>query len=154
MARRRDVTVVIGADKKWSLSGKTRDQLKMLQRLQAEGCEVKCLVGVSCADEYRAVGRNPFNGLGLLHAKVVHTDAGSVLGSCNWTTSSRANIEVGVHVKFTSQESRRLLAEWSRQIHAGMPLREAAQLAEQRARSASPLRGTQRSRSFQGVLAG
>ena len=86
-------------------------------------------------------------GLGLLHAKVVHTDGGSVIGSCNWTTSSRANIEVGVHVQFTSQESSRLLEEWGAQILEGMPLREAAQLAEQRARSASPLRGASRSRS-------
>ena len=146
-ARRRGVQVTIGSDKKWTLSGKTKDQLKMLLRLQAEGCEVRCLVGVSCGPEYRALGRAPYNGLGLLHAKVVHTDGGSVIGSCNWTTSSRANIEVGVHVKFTSQESSRLLDEWSAQILDGVPLREAAQLAEQRARSASPLRGASRSRS-------
>ena len=146
LARRRGVRVTVGSDKRWTLSGKTKNQLQMLLKLQAEGCEVRCLVGVSCGPEYRAVGRNPYNGLGLLHAKVVHTDVGSVIGSCNWTTSSRANIEVGVHVKLTSQESSRLSEEWAAQIEEGLPLREAAQLAEQRARSESPLREA-RSRS-------
>ena len=136
--------VRVGLDAKTTAGSKPRDQQQFAQQLQANKIEVSLIRGGALGPEYALVNR-PVSGWGIQHAKAALIGSDLILGSCNWTTSSRANIEVGVHVKFTSQESSRLSEEWGAQILAGMPLREAAQLAEQRARSASPLRGASRS---------
>ena len=98
-ARRRGVEVKIGVDRKSTLQGSTRDQLQRLKEMAAYGAEVRVCSGRGYGEEYRAVGRNPVGGLALQHGKVVLTESGALVGSCNWTTASRANHEVGVRME-------------------------------------------------------
>ena len=84
-AVRRGLGVRVGLDRRFTLSGKCRDQLQRAKQLYAEGAKVKLLDGGSLSGEYRQVGR-AVGGLGIAHAKVLHSDKGTVIGSCNWTT--------------------------------------------------------------------
>ena len=144
-ARRRNVEVRIGVDRKSTLQGTTRDQLQRLKEIAAHGAEVRVCSGRSYSDEYRAVGRAPVGGVGLQHSKVVLTEQTAMIGSCNWTTASRANHEVGLLVVLNAEEHERLKARLCKLISEGEPLASAEILAEQRTRSASPTRRSRRS---------
>ena len=50
--------------------------------------------------EYRRVNR-PISGTGIQHAKTLLADDFLIIGSCNWTVSSRANSELGALVQLT-----------------------------------------------------
>ena len=54
--------------------------------------------GGPLAPEYLRVGRT-ISGTGIQHAKTLLADHTLVVGSTNWTVSSRANSEVGVMVR-------------------------------------------------------
>ena len=56
-AHARGCKVSAGVDKRWTLNGKTRDQLSRLQELAAQGIDVRVLVGTAYDVEYRAVQR-------------------------------------------------------------------------------------------------
>eukprot|EP00969_Alexandrium_andersonii_P004958 215222-Alexandrium_andersonii.AAC.1 len=72
----------------------TRDQKVRLGELHEAGVEVVLLQGREYSPEYRAVGRD-FRGLAHAHAKMLCADDCAIIGSCNWTTASRANHEIG-----------------------------------------------------------
>ena len=57
------------------------------------------------APEYKKVGRAVV-GNGLQHAKTVLVDDMLVVGSCNWTVSSKANSEVAVLIRMNSSGER------------------------------------------------
>ena len=139
-ARRRGLTVSVAVDKKNTLSGSTRDQLKRLKELEAHGAQVRVCNGSGYAEEYRAVGRAAVGGLGLQHSKTILTDQAALIGSTNWTTASRANVEVGVHVVLEAEARGELRARLDGVLAAGTPLKDAEVLAEQRTRSGSPVR--------------
>ena len=143
-AKRRGVDVRVGADKRWTLNGRTRDQLQRLQLMAAEGIEVRVIQGDSYAAAYHEVGRAAVGGRGLQHAKVVHTDQGTLIGSCNFTTASRANNEMGVEIKFSEAESESTKTKIDATLGEGLVLKDAAVLAEQRTRSATPTKISRR----------
>ena len=102
-AAARKVSIKIGLDHRTTLSSRPRDQQQFAQQLQASGIEVVLLRGGPLAPEYRAVGRS-VTGSGIQHAKTMYADDGHggalvVIGSCNWTVSSRANSELSALVK-------------------------------------------------------
>ena len=63
-AVRRGLDVRVGLDRRFTLSGKCRDQLQRAKQLHAEGAKVKLLDGGSLSGEYRQVGR-AVGGLGI-----------------------------------------------------------------------------------------
>ncbi len=100
-ARGRGIAVSVGVDHRFSLNGRCRDQEQSLRRLEAEGCTVKLLDGAQSGSFYRKVGRSQ-GGLGSAHSKLLVAELPSgqfrIIGSCNWTTSSGANLEAGMLV--------------------------------------------------------
>jgi len=137
-AHARGCKVSVGVDRRWTLNGKTRDQLSRLQELAAQGIDVRVLVGTAYDVEYRAVQRSTFAGVGLQHSKAVHTDSGAFVGSCNFTTASRANRELGVLLQLEPEEVDAQRHKMDTAFLEGMPLRDAEKLAEQQGRSLSP----------------
>ena len=151
-AKGRGCEIVVVADRNFTLSGKTRDQLQRLQQLESNGARVRLASGHSCRDEYTAVGRK-YSGKGIVHGKVVHTEQESIIGSCNWTTSSRSNVELGLHVVLNKVEATKVSTMIRQACDGGQPVGEAAVLAEQgRTRSASPIRGRRSSTSTSSAL--
>ena len=96
------------------------------------------VAGVPLAAEYAAVGRaGPGHLAGIHHAKSLMVGNKVLVGSTNWTTSSRSNWELGVAVEvdavFLPSVEEMFQAGWMAGTDLGM-----AQIAEaQRARSAS-----------------
>ena len=140
LAKSRGVDVMVGIDRRWTLNGRTRDQLARLKELEAHGIGTRVVVGNSIAEEYRAVGKRGVGGSGILHAKAVHTDNGTLLGSTNWTTSSRANIELGAELALGDLEAAELKDWMSSVIEGGETINDAEVLVMQRSRSESPSR--------------
>ena len=94
--------VILVADKKSSLSGWTKEMLGCLRRLAAAGVVVRVGDGDDSRSEYEAVGRAAMGARGIHHCKglLVHlgTESRALIGSCNWTTSSRTNRELGSYI--------------------------------------------------------
>ena len=87
-------------DKGSLFDGKTKEAQLQATQLVSNGVEVKVVTGPSIAEEYRAVGRSVGGHiLGKQHSKTVLVDDWLLVGSCNWTTSSRANLERDVLVQ-------------------------------------------------------
>ena len=86
------------------------------------------------------MGKRGVGGSGILHAKAVHTDNGTLLGSTNWTTSSRANIELGAELALGDLEAAELKDWMSSVIEGGETINDAEVLVMQRSRSESPSR--------------
>ena len=86
----------------------------VLQELTTAGCDVRLTTGKSVRDAYVNDNRDVrvWSGLqGLHHAKSIlvlraTSAADLVVGSTNWTTSSRANRECGAVLKFTSSRAK------------------------------------------------
>ena len=76
-------------------SDKPRDQRQFAQQLEANKIPVILLKGGELGPEYKAVNRK-CTGRGIQHAKSLLVDNKLILGSTNWTVSSRANSELGV----------------------------------------------------------
>ncbi|CAE7261643.1 unnamed protein product [Symbiodinium sp. CCMP2592] len=82
---------------------RTKLQWQALKRAAQAGARVRLCSGSSVRDAYVADGRGPAVGAGLKglhHAKALLRSGGScaelVVGSLNWSTSSKANLECGV----------------------------------------------------------
>ena len=103
-AHARGCKVSVGVDKRWTLNGKTRDQLSRLQELAAQGIDVRVLVGTAYDVEHRAAQRSTFAGVGLQHCKAIRTASETIVGSCNFTTASRASRELGVLLQLEPEE--------------------------------------------------
>jgi len=141
-ARKRGVDVMIGVDRKFSLNGRSREQLGVIKTVATNGVVVTMVGGFPLREEYQAVGRSlAFDGNGNLHAKVVHTDAGTVLGSCNWTTSSRCNVELGVELRLGENHKEKLKQEMTTVIFSGKTIQEAEVSNEQWNMVATHMRG-------------
>ena len=97
-AASRKVPVKVGLDRRTTLSGKPRDQQQLAQQLDAHRISVVLQKGGPLAPEYLRVGRT-LSGTGIQHAKTLLADHTLVVGSTNWTVSSRANSEVGVKIR-------------------------------------------------------
>ena len=81
----------------------TRNQAPRLQRMRACGCEIRA--------------HRP----GRLHAKVLLTDAGSVIGSTNFTEASQQNTERGVLIPASLAEFQQGEREWFEKIFSLAP---------------------------------
>ncbi len=96
---------MVALDRSMTIAGTTHLQLQAAERMQDAGIPVLLCRGEKSDEEYRAAGRTTRGFYGILHAKsllIVAPDrrgATLLVGSCNWTTSSRANIE---HVAYIS----------------------------------------------------
>ena len=91
----------VGLDRRTTLSGQPRDQQQLAQQLQANRIAVVLQRGGHLAQEYSRVNR-AVSGTGILRAKCLLVDDVLVVGSANWTTSSRGNGEVGVLIRLYS----------------------------------------------------
>ena len=93
-------------DRKNTLNGNVRDQLRLLGELAlpTTRVQVRVLAGGSLRPEYTAVGRHYATDFtGHMHCKFVRVDTEVLIGSCNWTTASRANHECCVKVTLTTR---------------------------------------------------
>ena len=91
----------VGLDRRTTLGGAPKDQRQLAQQLQANRIEVVLQKGAALGPEYQRVGRT-VTGTGIQHAKCLLADNMLVVGSTNWTTSSRGNSEVGVLIRLRS----------------------------------------------------
>ena len=75
-------------------------QRSYLLALEREGVEVRVGCGRALAPVYAQVNRFPAFGsmCGALHAMAACVDGVLIVGSTNWTTSSRANFEIAAEV--------------------------------------------------------
>ena len=136
-AKRRGCRARVLLDKSMTLTGRTRDQLSCAKELVAGGVLVRVVDGVPLTAEYAKVGRRvPGHLRGIQHSKLCMVGDQLLAGSCNWTTSSRSNWEIGVHTRIIHHEAVRELvtAGW-----AGATDLSIATIGEaHRARSESP----------------
>ena len=96
-------------DRKNAICGSVRDQPKLRGELasRATKVQVRVLEGGSLQKEYQAVGRRYTTDYkGSMRCKFVRVDQELLLGSCNWTTASRANFEA--RVKITLRDDGRM----------------------------------------------
>ena len=123
-AAARGVEVEAGVDKSWTVGTRCKEQYAAVRALVAGGVKVRLMVGTDRKPHYAAVGRN-VGGIGHQHAKIAHSDRGSVVGSCNMTTNSRSNNEVGVHFSLFPARASSWRYELSAYIATGIELSEA-----------------------------
>ena len=95
-------SVTVFIDHKNTLANTARDQLQRLLELRANGICVKVVKGYLMKEAYEADGIQSVGGRGLLHAKALVIDDFLMLGSANWTRSSRANHEMNVLLELSS----------------------------------------------------
>ena len=138
-ARKRVCLVRVALDRNMTIQGKTRDQFSSAKELAACGVQVRVATGIPLKPEYHAIGRSVPGFLnGIQHSKAVLAGRAAVIGSANWTTSSRCNFELGVHIEFATSHvdvvEELFLSSW----HAGSELATAVTKASQQARSSSP----------------
>ena len=89
-------------DHKATLGGTTRDQLVRLKELKSNGVRVRIAQGYNLSPVYEEVERKA-GGRGLLHAKTLLVGRHALVGSTNWTTSSKGNVEVSVLMALKKQ---------------------------------------------------
>ena len=82
-AARRGVEVELIADHGHTLTGATMAMVERLEGLRAAGIQVSLTKGVT-------------GNSGIQHSKTLLCDEHVIVGSCNWTTSSRSNQEMSV----------------------------------------------------------
>jgi len=88
-AAERGVRVEVFADRGHAMRGATQQMMERLDDLRKKGVEVFLTGGVSPG--------------GIQHSKTLYTDGYYIVGSTNWTTSSRSNHESSVLVKLTGE---------------------------------------------------
>ena len=133
-AANRRVAVKVGLDHRTTLSSRPRDQQQFAQQLQANRIAVILLKGGPLAPEYKKVGRTVV-GTGIQHAKTVLVDNMLVVGSCNWTVSSKANSEIAVLIRMNPSGERSMREVMEYRLAGGERLE--AVLMRPRSRSAS-----------------
>jgi phosphatidylserine/phosphatidylglycerophosphate/cardiolipin synthase-like enzyme len=147
LAHRSGVQVRLAVDSKQTLKG-PKEQFAVVQELVVGGLEVRVVSGVSIKDAYAAAGRNVSTGfMGIQHMKMLAIEPKSsnepgcvVLGSANWTTSSRANVETSVKLEIDKKDQswRDLMIHLAALWRQSISLIEADVKAAQRSRSQSP----------------
>ena len=150
-AQKRGVQVQVLIDHRQTLKG-PKEQLAVVQQLRSQGISVKTLSGVALGPEYHAAGRaatpTAYSGLqGIMHVKgaIIKQSPDkdvwwTLLGSTNWTTSSRCNVEwsQGLNISGDEPELKRVLDRFSELWQAATDFTEAEVRQAQRSRSASP----------------
>lgn len=100
-------------------AGRTKQQLQVLKELKSSGAKVRLTSGLGVNEAYRSDGRAVRVGAklqGLHHAKsiLVHCHPGDevkiLIGSCNFTTSSKANREASIGL--TTKQGTELVRHW------------------------------------------
>ena len=94
-ARVRKVEVRAIFDKRQAYGSSTRRMKGALKRMAAYGVEVRTVSGFNLSGVYHGY----VAGNGVLHAKVLATEASLIVGSCNWTTASQGNHEWDVQIR-------------------------------------------------------
>jgi len=94
---------------------------------------------------YAEVGRKVPPGKGICHGKVVVAGPYAIIGSTNWTTSSKCNAELSVLMFLKEAGFKAIEAQISRFARLSVPFDEDASAAGERARAMSRER---RSRSL------
>ena len=92
-------------------NGKTKQQYQVLLRLQRAGCSIRVGSGTSVRTAYlsdqREISAMGGSIRGIIHGKscllVEGRRALSLIGSCNWTTSSKSNLEFGIQVELDAE---------------------------------------------------
>ena len=120
--RRAFVTVVI--DKQMTLRGKTKEQLSRCHLLNTAGIVVRLMEGSCSRADYAAVGRTG-GWRGIQHAKGVMVDDRAIVGSTNWTTSSRSNSEVSLLLQASGDDLQTLRDVFWRVVLRSEPFLEA-----------------------------
>ena len=87
-AAQRGVDTTVIADRSHTLTGQTKAMVDRFAELAANGVKVLLSRGVTGLS-------------GIQHSKTVLADEHLLVGSCNWTTSSRANQELSLLVHLT-----------------------------------------------------
>ena len=91
---------MVVADRRMTLGGKTTHMEASLSHLVVNGVSVKLQNGVPLHDEYARIGRVGINALGIMHSKMLAvlgpSESYAIVGSTNWTTSSKGNRELSV----------------------------------------------------------
>jgi len=146
-AAARQVHCSIYADHHETLEGQTREQLPTLRRLRANGVNVCLASGLPLVHEYANVGRTlppaRQHAVGRLHAKTFlvwtrHAGAFAVIGSANWTTSTRCNLECCAVLKLTAAGLASLQEFKARLVAQAVPLATAQEQAERSRRRVRP----------------
>ena len=103
-AKDRGAKVTLIVDEVQAKDGHTKYMKDLLVRLIDSGVEVLFQRGGSLAAEYRKIGRN-CNVLGHVHAKSCAVlgpiEKFLIVGSTNWTTASKGNLEMNVLLELT-----------------------------------------------------
>ena len=139
-AKARGCVVRVVLDRAATLQGRTKDQLSCARKLMAAGIQETLSHGTSLAEHYRDVGRTAFGGRGICHTKAVLADRALVLGSCNWTTSSRGNIETDAVIRVFESELEAVRTQFMLHTNVGEELTVAQLSDARRGRSESPPR--------------
>ena len=107
-----------------------------LRKLKAAGVLVHLCSGLPIQPEYAAIGRSVRPGEGIHHAKAFRRNEYLLIGSANWTTSSKCNTELNVLLQLTPAGQRAWNASFTRVLDRSTPMTqeiEAEQEAQQHA---------------------
>ena len=137
-AAKRGVRVQVFVDHSHSMSGSTATQMDRLQDLRQQGVEVFLSTGVG--------------GGGIQHSKTLLVDGLYIVGSTNWTNSSRSNHEVSILLELSAEGNSAVrqkleyiklnsTALTEAQIKSSQKLRDARK--QSRGRSAEPSRSSE-----------
>ena len=146
-AAKKGVKTTLIVDLKQTLNGSTRNQPALVKQLDAEGVAVYVARGHLLQEHYAAAGRagggSGFGTLmGIQHSKMFKLDDTVVLGSTNWTTSSRCNREISLEWKMNAVGLQAIEVILQEALEAGRRLKdgeaEEAAARNGRARSCSP----------------
>ena len=92
--------------------GKCSGQLNQLAFLLSNGIRCHTVSGGSKREHYAAAGKKIVGGAGIHHAKWLLVGPLLLIGSANWTTSSKANAETMTLIEFKEAG----LADWFRRV--------------------------------------
>ena len=95
-ARQSGNDVTVCGDYRTCLGASTRDQLNRVIALRSAGVNVYLVAGLDIQPEYALIGKSVRPGIGILHQKTALIGSWLVVGSTNFTTSSRNNRELSV----------------------------------------------------------
>ena len=138
-ARVRKVEVRALFDKRQAYGNATRRMKGALRRMAAYGVEVRTISGFELAGVYHGY----VAGSGVLHAKVLATEASLIVGSCNWTTASQANQEWDVQVQLNESGLAEVKRRYDKLWAAGQAFDLAEAEAQVEGRRRSPSRPRQ-----------
>ena len=107
------------------------------------------MTGANVSEEYRLVNRT-VSGQGIQHAKSALVGDELIVGSCNWTTSSRSNYELGVLIRLRESSVAQVKAVFEERLRTGVLLREdpGARARRPYERSSSRSASAQRSEAY------